>query len=103
MNSNGLTQHYDPIESCIIFGDGDTEICDYSMTFSYNDQGATVYVTQQGTYEFVKDDGEYYNLYRQNGSQIDTLSNARVILITKDDLLTEFADEAGRHTLVLQK
>jgi hypothetical protein len=101
-NPNGLSTHHEPTSSCVIFSDCEEEVCDYSIKMLYDDQGTIKTFDESGTYEFVKEDGEYFNLYRQNGSQIDTLYDARIILITKDDLLTEFSDENGKYVLVMK-
>lgn len=103
-NINGLTYNYEPHSGNFHFGECDTDLCDYSFKMQYYNQGVNTIFDQSGSYEFIEKNGEYYELYRNNDlGGVDTIHSARVILLTKDDLLTEFGDISGRHIFVLQK
>lgn len=103
-NINGLSYFYEPFTSKFKFGDCPEEQCDYSFFMQYENQGNTVDFNQSGYYEFVENNGEYFELYRNNGmGGVDTIHKARIILITKDDLKAEFGDGNGRHVFIMQK
>ena len=103
-NINGLSYFYEPSVSNFQFGNCPEKQCDYSFFMQYENQGSTVEFNQSGYYEFVENNGEYFELYRDNGiGGVDTLHKARIILITKDDLKAEFGDGNGRHVFIMQK
>lgn len=99
---SGLTYHYDPSGKAN-FGSCTGSLCEYSIDMDYQDQGVTIDFSNNGNYEFVKEDGEYFDIYRDNGGNFDTIKDARIIMITRDDLLLEFGDLSGRHIFTMAK
>ena len=102
-NFNGLSYYYPVISSSIYFEDCGSDKCPYGINIIYDNSGITDTIDIDGTYEFLDKKAEYYNLTVSNGAPSDTISDARIILITKDDLLTEFIYKNAMHTLVLKK
>lgn len=101
---NGLTYIYEPTSSNFQFGDCPDDACSYSFVMQYENQGSPVDFNQSGSYEFIEKNGEYFEMYRNNGlGGVDTIHSARIILITNDDLKAEFGDGNGRHIFVMQK
>lgn len=102
-NASGITYNYDA-SGVGDFNNCDSPPCAYSFDMNYtNNQGTSVNFNQGGNYAFVEDNGEYLDLYRTYGGTSDTLKNARIILITKDDLLFEFGDLNGRYIFTMAK
>ena len=102
-NANGNSYYYDASTSVIYFDNCESDVCDYSMDIIYDNQGVIDTLSLSGSYQFSDKKGEYYDMTVDNSLQNDTIKDARIILITKDDLLTEYKYNDGLHTLVLKK
>lgn len=101
-NLNGLTYFY-PAEGTLSFKNCSENICDYFIDITYDVQGTINSKNESGTL-VLHEDGEYYDLNRQNTNGSTTvLENGRIILLTSDDLKTQFGDEFGLHQFILEK
>lgn len=102
-NSNGLSYYYTAINSNVYFDNCSDDKCPYGIEIVYDNQGIYDTMKVAGTYQFLDKKAEYYDLTVDGGTPSDTISSARILLITKDDLLTEYIYKNAMHTLVLKK
>lgn len=102
-NLNGLSYFYSTQENAVTFENCDSEFCGYSIFVEYENQGDFDTLNFSGQYKFKDEKAEYFDMLVNNKPIIDTIKDARIILITKDDLMTEFNDDTGRHLLVMKK
>ncbi len=98
--STGFSYYYES-EGTMDFGSCDGELCNYALNFIYQNQGSQSKI-ESGTIDV--DENNNFQLNRLNPDGTSTLIEyGRIILLTKDDLKMEFADETGLHEFVLLK
>ncbi len=101
-NHSGLSYDYNA-EGKIQFDNCANESCPYTINFRYVANGVEYEVINSGDYT-VLEDAEQYHLNRLNNDGTSTvLENCRIILLTKDELKTQFQDETGIHYFILGK
>lgn len=102
-NSYGLSYYY-PATGKFKFENCQEDTCDYDIHFNYSINDSTKSKDYQGWYYFLDKNAEYFDMINVDTSgTIDTLHDARIVVITKNDMLMLIDDWSGRHTFVLEK
>lgn len=104
LNPSGLTYKYSAQGSFTFNDSSNDELSSFTIDMNYEGPSGTTPFYEEGYYVFNQEDHEYLDLYRVNADTItDTVPNARILLITKDDLMFEYLDSQGRKTFVMAK
>ncbi len=102
-NSSGLSYYY-PAEGTFEFDNCGEHLCSFKIDMTYFIDTIAFDKNMSGLYTFKDEKAEYYKLIDIDTTGIkDTVENARILLITKTDLKTEFSDSEGRHLFILEK
>ena len=103
-NSNGFSEYYYPTVNVIIskFSSGKSS---FRLTSNYtNNIGNSTQKNVDAQFEFKNKDAEYYTLNQiVDGALTDSIFDGRILIVTKDEMRTEFTDSQGRHTYLLSK
>lgn len=104
LNPSGLTYKY-VAGGTMSFGDGGKSLrADYGIDMTYEGSSGSVDFIQEGIYAFTYGDPEFVDLYRSNTmGGTDTIEKARIIMLTKDDLLFQFLEGTGTYTFTCVK
>ncbi len=98
----GLVYYFES-EGRMDFGSCGGSLCDYTIHIDYiNQNGNPGQKYENGQIEFT--DETSFLLHRNNpDGTVTTLTYGRILLMTKDDIVLHFTDEAGLHEFILQK
>ena len=100
--SNGLSYYYETTGTFTFsdFNDGEGK---YALNMSYVTPSGTILKNEFGKI-VLKQKGEYFDLFRENADgSIDQIIDARILLITKNDIEMLYQDNNENFTFVLEK
>ena len=104
MNPSGFTYKYSA-QGTFVFNDSESdELSTFQVDMHYDGPAGSTPFHEQGFYKFNSDNWDRMDLYRVNSDTItDTINDAWIVLITKDDLKFEYADNLSRMTFIMAK
>lgn len=98
----GLSYYYETTGT-ITYSDFNGDEGRYALDMTYITPSGTIEKHEKGKI-VLKEKGEYYDLYRENtDGSITEILNGRIVLITKNDIKTHFADNDETFLFILEK
>jgi len=104
MNPSGFTYKYSA-QGTFIFNDSKSEeLSTFKIEMDYEGPAGSTAFHEEGFYKFSSNNWDRMDLYRVNSDTItDTINDAWIVLITKDDLKFEYSDNLSRKTFIMAK
>lgn len=98
----GLSYYYETTGT-ITYSDFNGDEGKYALDMSYITPTGTIEKHEKGKI-ILKDQGKYYDLYRENlDGSITEILDCRIILITKNDIKTHYTDNDETFLFILEK
>lgn len=98
----GLSYFYETTGT-ITYSDFNGDEGKYVLDMTYITPNDTIVKQEKGRI-VLKEKGEYYDLFRENtDGSITELPNGRIVLITKNDIKTHYADNNETFLFILEK